>query len=74
MYRPTSLLLDVMIDAAVDVPFSCPVGTCGTCETLVLDGEVDHRDSLLTEQQRADHDVMYVCVSRAQGDWLSLDL
>ena len=46
---------------------SCTEGTCGTCETGVLGGEVDHRDSLLTPEERAANDVMFVCVSRARA-------
>lgn len=39
--------------AGGSVDFSCREGTCGTCETDVLDGKPDHRDSLLTEDERA---------------------
>lgn len=58
-------LLDVLTEAGVDVLSSCAEGTCGTCETPVLAGEVDHRDSILTPAERARHDVMFVCCSRA---------
>lgn len=58
-------LLDVLVEAGVDVLSSCAEGTCGTCETPVLEGEVDHRDSILTASERERHDVIYVCCSRA---------
>jgi len=53
---------------------SCREGTCGTCETVVLAGEIDHRDHVLDEDERAANDVMMICVSRARGDRLVLDL
>ena len=47
---------------------------CGTCETCVLAGIPDHRDAVLTGTERAVGDVMMICVSRASGDRLVLDL
>ncbi|MGW7437543.1 PDR/VanB family oxidoreductase [Streptomyces sp. NPDC054849] len=55
-----------------DTPYSCEQGFCGTCQHRVLAGEVDHRDELLTDQERADS--MLLCVSRAKEDRLVLDL
>lgn len=60
--------------AGIDVPTSCREGTCGTCETVVLEGIPDHRDSYLTAEERASNEVMMVCCSRACGDRLVLDL
>jgi ferredoxin len=67
-------VLESIEAAGVSVLFSCREGTCGTCETEVLDGEPDHRDSLLTEEERAAGDTMLICVSRARGARLVLDL
>ncbi len=67
-------IVDAAEAAGVPVVFSCMEGTCGSCETPVLEGEVDHRDSLLTEEERARGDVMMICVSRACGGRLVLDL
>ncbi len=69
-------VLDVVEEAGVPVLSSCREGTCGTCETGVLDGEVDHRDSLLTDDEQAANDTMFICVSRAAGSCprLVLDL
>lgn len=53
---------------------SCEEGICGTCETKVLEGEPDHRDSLLSEDERATGDTMMICVSRCRGRRLVLDL
>ncbi|MFE5677725.1 PDR/VanB family oxidoreductase [Streptomyces erythrochromogenes] len=55
-----------------DTPYSCEQGFCGTCQHRVLSGEVDHRDDLLTDQERGES--MLLCVSRAKGDRLALDL
>ncbi|MFJ7585983.1 PDR/VanB family oxidoreductase [Streptomyces sp. NPDC097617] len=55
-----------------DTPYSCEQGFCGTCQHRVLAGAVDHRDDLLTDQEREDS--MLLCVSRAKGDHLVLDL
>ncbi|HWE89120.1 MAG TPA: PDR/VanB family oxidoreductase [Pseudonocardiaceae bacterium] len=65
--------LDVLIDARPDVAYSCRQGFCGTCKVRVLAGEADHRDRRLTDDQRAAGD-MLICVSRAHGDRLVLDL
>jgi len=71
---PGQSILRVVEEAGVEVLWSCTEGTCGTCETAVLGGEVDHRDSLLTPEERAANDTMFVCVSRAAGPRLILDL
>ncbi len=67
-------VLETVEQAGVAVDFSCREGTCGTCETDVLDGKPDHRDSLLTEDERAACDTMLICVSRSCGTRLVLDL
>ncbi|MDQ0380715.1 PDR/VanB family oxidoreductase [Amycolatopsis thermophila] len=67
-------ILEAVEDAGVPVLFSCQEGTCGTCETPVLDGVPDHRDSLLTDEERAANDTMMICVSRSCGPRLVLDL
>jgi ferredoxin-NADP reductase len=71
---PDRSILDVVEDAGVPVLWSCREGTCGTCETPVLAGEVDHRDSLLTDEEKAANDTMLICVSRAACPRLILDL
>jgi ferredoxin-NADP reductase len=66
-------ILDVATANGVFALRSCSEGICGTCETVVLDGEADHRDSLLSDEDRADGCFM-PCVSRACSDRLVLDL
>lgn len=67
-------ILEVAEDAGVAILSSCRAGTCGTCETAVLAGAVDHRDTLLTPAEQAADDTMFPCVSRAAGSRLVLDL
>ncbi|MGW6061850.1 PDR/VanB family oxidoreductase [Streptomyces sp. NPDC055189] len=71
---PDKSVLESVEAAGVPVLSSCHEGTCGTCETAVLDGRVDHRDSLLTPAEQAGNDTMFICVSRAAGPRLVLDL
>ncbi|MET9060588.1 PDR/VanB family oxidoreductase [Streptomyces antibioticus] len=52
--------------------YSCEQGFCGTCQQRVIEGEVDHRDELLTDDERADS--MLICVSRAHTERLVLDM
>ena len=67
-------IVDVLIEAGVDILTSCEEGTCGTCETAVLAGRPDHRDSVLTEEEQAASDRMLPCVSRSYTPQLVLDL
>jgi ferredoxin len=67
-------VLEVVEEAGVTVLSSCTEGTCGTCETTVLDGVPEHRDSLLTADERAANDTMFICVSRSCSPRLVLEL
>lgn len=67
-------ILDVLIEAGVSVQHSCCDGVCGTCETRVLEGLPDHRDSVLLGDEAKCTDRMMVCVSRSTGPFLTLDL
>lgn len=67
-------IVDALADVGVDVLTSCEEGTCGTCETAVLAGVPDHRDSVLTAEERAAGDRLLPCVSRCLGSRLVLDL
>jgi len=71
---PDRSILEVAEEAGAFVLSSCTEGSCGTCETPVLEGDVDHRDAILTPAERARNDVMYVCVSRAACPRLVLEL
>jgi ferredoxin-NADP reductase len=67
-------ILDVVEEQGVLVVSSCRKGTCGTCETPVLEGDIEHRDSVLTPEDQDAADTMMICVSRAAGPRLVLDL
>ncbi|GAA3437553.1 PDR/VanB family oxidoreductase [Kutzneria kofuensis] len=67
-------ILEVVEQSGVSVLSSCQEGTCGTCETAVLSGTPDHRDSVLTDEERAANDTMMICVSRSCSPRLVLDL
>lgn len=67
-------ILEVVEEQGVLVVSSCRSGTCGTCETPVIDGEIEHRDSVLAPDEQAAGDTMMICVSRAAGPLLVLDL
>jgi cytochrome P450/ferredoxin-NADP reductase len=71
---PDRSILSVVEEAGVGVLSSCAEGTCGTCETNVLEGVPDHRDSVLDADERAANDCMMICVSRASTPRLVLDL
>ncbi|NDZ77895.1 oxidoreductase [Streptomyces sp. SID10853] len=69
---PGSTVLAAVRAEVPDVPYSCEQGFCGTCQQRVVAGEIDHRDELLTDAERDGS--MLICVSRARGGRLVLDL
>ncbi|MFE6104114.1 PDR/VanB family oxidoreductase [Streptomyces laurentii] len=71
---PDESIADVLDDAGIHVDASCREGVCGTCETGVLDGVVDHRDFLLSPAEQEAGDVMMICVSRCASKRLVLDV
>jgi cytochrome P450/ferredoxin-NADP reductase len=71
---PERSILSMVEEAGIGVLSSCAEGTCGTCETPVLEGEPDHRDSVLNQDEREAGDCMMICVSRSCTARLVLDL
>ncbi len=67
-------IFEVVRAAGVSVLGSCLEGICGTCETGVLEGHVDHRDSILNDEEKASDEFLMICVSRCHGQQLTLDL
>lgn len=67
-------ILDVLKASGIAVDFGCSEGLCGACLVDVLDGEVDHRDGILTPEEQATNSYLCTCVSRAKGDKLVLNL
>lgn len=60
--------------AGICIPLSCEQGICGTCLTSVVEGEVDHRDLYLTEEEQAEHQQFTPCCSRAKSHLLVIDI
>jgi ferredoxin-NADP reductase len=71
---PGQSILEVVEAAGVTVLSSCTEGTCGTCETAVLAGLPEHRDSVLSPAEQAAADTMMICVSRSLSPRLVLDI
>lgn len=67
-------VLDALAAAGVDVPSSCTEGICGSCETGVVSGDIDHRDYILTDEEKESGCTMCICVSRCRSAELVLDL
>ncbi|MCU4120818.1 PDR/VanB family oxidoreductase [Variovorax sp. N23] len=67
-------LLDCLIENGCDPMFDCKRGECGVCAVPVIDGEIDHRDYVLSAREKAEGNVMQICISRAKGARLVLDL
>ncbi len=67
-------VLDILRANGYEVETQCTQGLCGTCEQRVLEGEVDHRDLVLEDDEKAENSCMMVCVSRALSKKLVLDV
>jgi tetrachlorobenzoquinone reductase len=67
-------ILQVLREAGIDAPSACEEGICGACETRVLSGTPEHRDSILSEPLRAANEIMMICCSRSAGETLEIDL
>lgn len=67
-------IIDCLEVNGVVVPSVCREGLCGACECTIVEGEVDHRDQILTEAEKEANQTMMICVSRAKGNRLILDL
>jgi vanillate O-demethylase ferredoxin subunit len=67
-------ILDTLIAAGMDVPFSCMEGICGSCEVGVLDGIPDHRDMILSREEKVANNKMILCCSGSKSATLVLDL
>ncbi|GAB3497277.1 PDR/VanB family oxidoreductase [Curvibacter fontanus] len=65
-------ILDAVRAAGIHVSSSCESGTCGSCKVRMLEGDADHRDLVLLDEEKCDH--IMVCVSRARSEQLVLDL
>ena len=71
---PNQSIVAALSDAGIKVQVSCEQGICGTCILDVLEGEPDHRDQFLTDDEKADNDQIAVCCSRSKSSTLVLDI
>lgn len=72
---PDRSILDVANELGLPTLSSCEEGVCGTCQTAVLEGTADHRDAVMTDDEKASASSMFICVSRSKaGTRLKLDL
>lgn len=71
---PGQTILEAFDEHGIFAARSCEQGYCGTCETTVLEGEPDHRDTFLSEEEQRSGRVMMPCVSRSRSPLLVLDL
>ena len=67
-------ILDALAGVGIKIEISCEQGVCGTCLCDVLEGEPDHRDVYLTDEEKAANDQILVCCSRARSKKLVLDI
>jgi len=71
---PGQTILDVLLTHGIEVPYSCKEGLCGSCETGVIEGDPDHRDLVLSKEERASNKKIMVCCSGSKGSRLVLNL
>jgi len=67
-------ILQVLLDAGIDVDYSCELGICGACEQRVISGIPEHRDAILTEEEQAANTKVMICCAGCKSDRLVLDL
>ncbi len=67
-------IVDALGEQGIIIPVSCEQGICGTCLTGVLEGEPEHNDVFMTDEEQAANDQMTLCCSRSKSEMLVLDL
>lgn len=72
--EPGRSIVEVAEENGIPVITSCEEGVCGTCETKVLEGLPDHRDGVLSDEEKNSGDTMMICISRCLSASLRLDL
>lgn len=72
--EPGETILEALLGIGIKVQVSCEEGVCGTCMCTVLEGEPDHRDAYMTDEEKQANDQILVCCSRSRSDRLVLDI
>lgn len=67
-------IIDALLMNNIKVDYTCLQGTCGTCITTVIEGDIDHRDAILSEEEKKACNKICICVSRAKNNTIVLDL
>lgn len=67
-------ILEVLLDEGIDAPYGCMQGVCGMCAVPVLDGLPDHRDQVLSDDDRRSNANVIICCSRSRSERLTIDL
>jgi len=67
-------ILQVLLDAGIDVDYSCELGICGACEQRVISGEPEHHDAILTEEEQASNTKVMICCAGCKSERLVLDM
>lgn len=67
-------ILATLQENNIDIQVGCANGMCGACMLDVLEGDIDHRDNVLDDEEKLENDRMCVCVSRAKSEFLVLDI
>src|SRR5699024_5678191 len=71
---PETNILEKVLALGIEVEHDCQDGICGSCNTRIVSGTVDHRDLVLTNREQKAMDQMQICVSKPTCDRLELDL
>lgn len=74
LVNPHQTIAEVLLSARVNITLSCEQGMCGSCITDVVEGIPDHRDCVLTEDEKAENTQITLCCSRSKSPVLILDL
>ncbi|MCY0966244.1 PDR/VanB family oxidoreductase [Parathalassolituus penaei] len=67
-------IVEALAEVGIKVRMSCEQGICGTCLCDVLEGEPEHRDQFLTDDEKEDNDQILLCCSRSRTPRLVLDI
>jgi vanillate O-demethylase ferredoxin subunit len=67
-------ILAALLDARIDVSYSCEQGVCGACETKLLDGTAEHRDFVRSPEEHVRLSTLMICCAGSRSKRLTIDL
>ena len=65
-------LLEALLREGVNAPYACKIGGCGSCEVEVVEGEVNHLDHFLSEENKQTRKTILTCCSRAKNEKIAI--